>query len=35
VDRTDAELFQGGVVEFTAVVVAHRRSQSRDTASVQ
>jgi hypothetical protein len=34
VDRPDAQLFQGGVVEFAAVVVAHRRSQSRATAPV-
>jgi hypothetical protein len=34
-DRTDAQLLKCLVVELAAVVVAHRRSQSRTTAPVQ
>jgi hypothetical protein len=34
-DRANAQLLKGGVVELAAVVVAHPRSQSPTTAPVQ
>jgi hypothetical protein len=34
-DGADAELFQGGVVEFATVVVSHTRMQPQDHQAVQ
>jgi hypothetical protein len=34
-DRADAQLLKGGVVEFAAVVVAHSRSQPLEATPVQ